>query len=136
MAAETGPKGHNSTRVFLTNALLWLKKGGLSSAVEEEWFWGDSATFLLEQIAIVQPRVIVALGQKAYDAILHAYGLPVPKGSFRGVVENAGGMLLPGMPSETRVFPVYHCGARVRNTIRTLDQQRHDWRRILEVLNR
>jgi hypothetical protein len=122
------------TRVFLTNALLWLKEGGLSSAVKEGWFSGDSATFLLEQIAIVQPRVVVALGQRAYIAILNAYDLPVPKGPFEEVVGSLDGICLPGTSLGTRLFGVYHCGTRVRNTVRSLVQQQQDWVRARDAL--
>lgn len=123
-----------STGVFLTNALLWLKTGGMQAAVRPEWFMGDSATFLKEQIAIVQPRVVVALGQRAYNAVLGAYDLPVARGRFRDIVEQAGGVALPGMPGATLLFGVYHCGARVRNTTRSTEQQLQDWTRVTKAL--
>lgn len=125
-----------STRVFLTNALLWLKKGGMQAAVQHDLFTGDSATFLQEQIAIVQPRVVVALGQRAYNAVLGAYELPLARGRFRGIVEQPGGVALPGMPSATLLFGVYHCGARVRNTTRSTEQQLRDWTRVARALKR
>ncbi len=127
-------EANRRTRVFLTNALLWLKTGGLGAKVSDEWFTGDSAIFLLEQIAIVQPRVVVALGQQAHRAVLRAFDLPVPAGLFRTVVDSAEGIPLPGAPGGARLFGVYHCGARVQNITRSLSQQHLDWRRIASAL--
>lgn len=128
------PGANRTGRVFLTNALLWLKRGGMNAPVQPEWFAGGSALLLLEQIAIVQPRVVVALGQQAYRAILRAYDLPVPTGPFRAVVDASAGVPLPGLPTTTLVG-VYHCGARVQNTVRSLDRQREDWARIGRLLD-
>lgn len=125
---------HRRAGVFLTNALLWLKKGGMQEPVRDEWFAGDAATFLLEQIAIVQPRVVVALGQQAHRAILRAYDLPVPAGPFRAAVEAVEGTPLVGLPGGATLFGVYHCGARIQNTLRSLKQQRHDWSRVARAL--
>jgi uracil-DNA glycosylase len=102
----------------------------MSGKVSKEWFAGDSATFLLEQIAIVQPRVVVALGEQAYRAIMLAFDMPISKGPFRRVVEAKKGVPLDGAPEGVQLFGVYHCGAQVRNTIRPMAQQYEDWRRI------
>jgi DNA polymerase len=130
-AATPLPPGANrNAGVFLTNALLWLKTGGMSGKVSTELFSGDSATFLLEQIAIVQPRVVIALGQHAHRAILLAFDMPIPKGPFRTVVETTKGISLDGTHEGAQLFGVYHCGAQVRNTIRSMAQQYEDWRHI------
>jgi uracil-DNA glycosylase len=127
-------EANRHTGVFLTNALLWLKTGGLGAKVSDEWFTGDSAAFLLEEIAVVQPRVVVALGQQAHRALLHAFDLRVPAGPFRRVVESSEGTPLPKVRRDTRLFGVYHCGARVQNITRSLSQQHLDWRRIASAL--
>lgn len=49
-------------RVFLTNAVLCLKEGGLQAKVKPEWFNNCGAHFLRRQIEIIAPRVAVALG--------------------------------------------------------------------------
>lgn len=43
--------------VWLTNALLWLKTGGLSAKVDSEWFGESSISLLKAQVDLVQPRV-------------------------------------------------------------------------------
>lgn len=129
------PDANRTAGVFLTNASLWLKTGGLSAPVDASWFAESAAPFLLEQIAVVQPRVVVALGARAYHAILAAYDLPVAPGLFRVVVETPVGLALSGVPGAPLLFGVYHCGARIRNTTRPLDQQRQDWARIRDALD-
>lgn len=123
-----------SCGVWLTNALLWLKRGGLSAKVEEAWFGEPAVSFLLEQIEIVRPRVIVALGQNAYDCVLRAYSLPKRRGAFRNVVAGPGVALPTATPSI--LIGVYHCGQRIQNTIRTLDEQMHDWQHVAESLSK
>jgi DNA polymerase len=133
-AAPLPPGGNRHSRVFLTNALLWLKTGGMQARTPAAWFDADAAARLREQIDLVRPRVVVALGQQAHRAILRAYDLPVPAGPFRAVVDAPDGTPLPGGPPGTLLFGVYHCGARVRNTCRSSEQQRRDWTRIARDL--
>jgi DNA polymerase len=99
--------------VFLTNACLCLKRGGLQGAVQAEWF-RHCASFLRGQIELVGPAVVVALGRWAYESVLRGFGLRA--GPFRRAVETAEGVRLP---SGAEVLPVYHCGARILNTHRS-----------------
>lgn len=119
-----------SNVAFFTNAILCLKgsEGGLQGKVQDSWF-ANCASFLRQQIEIVHPRVVVGLGQRAHESVLESYGLT--PGAFRAEVEDPQGRLLP---NGTRAFAVYHCGARIRNTHRTMTQQREDWRRIRPFL--
>lgn len=120
--------------VWLTNALLWLKESGLSSAMKPEWFDHTTKVLLQEQIALVQPRVVVALGRLAYDAILSAYDLPPHAGAFLRAVEDQRGTEVPNGPSSFTLLAVYHCGARIRNTVRPYDAQVRDWARVRSAL--
>jgi len=121
--------------IYLTNALLWLKSGGLSAPVSDSWFGDAAVPFLKEQIEIVRPRVIVALGQRAYDCVLRAYGLRPHKGPFRLAVEDRNGVALPLDGQSTRLLAVYHCGTRIRNTLREMDEQMRDWQRVADALS-
>ncbi len=121
--------GTNARGVFLTNAVLCLKQGGLQAQVERQWFKNCGAHFLRRQIEIVAPRVAVPLGQKAYEAMLGAFGLEaVP---FRRAVEDEAGTSLP---NGSRLLAVYHCGQRVLNTHRPFQKQQRDWQRVANVL--
>ncbi|MFH7326437.1 uracil-DNA glycosylase family protein [Desulfurivibrio sp. C05AmB] len=130
--ASIGEPGSSLGRnvAFFTNAILCLKKGGLQGKVQKEWF-AECASFLRRQIEIVHPLVVVGLGQRAYQTILQSFGLTA--GTFRTEVEEPQGRLLP---NGTQAFAVYHCGARIRNTHRPMDQQQQDWRRIRPFLQR
>jgi uracil-DNA glycosylase family 4 len=110
---------------FFTNSILCLKgSGGLQGAVREEWF-SNCSEFLRRQIEIVRPSVVAGLGQRAYDSMMSAFSMEA--GPFRAAVEEAEGRILP---NGSRVFAVYHCGARIRNTHRPMQMQRDDWERI------
>jgi len=117
---EQGDRG-----IFLTNAVLCLKSGGLQAAVDSSWFSNCGARFLRPQIEVVAPRVVVALGQRAYEAILRTYD--IRPGAFRDAVESPDGILLPG---GSRLLAVYHCGNRILNTHRKYPEQLRDWRRV------
>src|SRR5665213_2577293 len=96
--------------IWLTNALLWLKTGGLSAKVRDDWFGDEAARFLKAQIEIVHPRVIVALGQRAYDLVLWSYNLTKRRGLFLSVVEMVEPVVLPPEVHAARLVGVYHCG--------------------------
>lgn len=90
---------------------------------------------LQEQIALVQPRVVVALARLAYDAILGAYDLPPRTGAFLHAVEDQNGMKIPNGSSSFTLLAVYHCGARIRITVRRYDAQVRDWARVRSYLS-
>ena len=114
--------------VFFTNAVLCLKEGGLQGKVQKEWFL-NCAPFLVKQIDIVRPKVVVALGKHAFESVFLAFCLRPPE--FRQAVEDGEGILLP---TGSRLFAVYHCARRVLNTHRPLEMQREDWQRIGRAL--
>lgn len=116
---------------FFTNAILCLKgsEGGLQGRVQASWF-DNCAQFLRRQIEIVRPAVVVGLGERAYRTILR--GFDMPSGPFRSEVEAPSGRTLP---TGTRAFAVYHCGARIRNTHRPMAAQKEDWKRLRPFLN-
>ena len=115
--------------VFFTNAILCLKSGGMQAKVNREWFTNCGERFLRAQIDLVQPKVVIGLGARAYGAILEAYGCqPEP---LRKAVESPGVRL----PNGSIVVAVYHCGARVLNKDRPFERQKADWRRIQAILD-
>lgn len=113
---------------FLTNAVLCLKDGGLQGSVQKTWF-RNCAPFLRRQVEIVRPAAVVTLGFHALTAVRDAFGLPAK--SLSDAVSDVDGDVLFG---ETRLFAVYHCGARVLNTHRPFDDQLRDWARVGKVL--
>lgn len=126
----SNPLGY-SGEVFLTNAILCLKDGGLQGPVKREWFGNCGAAFLRPLIELVNPKVVVSLGQLPYRAIRKLYGLP--RVTFRNAVETEPGFLLP---NGIRYFPMYHCGMRIINTHRRLEQQVVDWQKVRPFISR
>ena len=53
--------------------------------VQSAWFRNCGSTFLRPVIEIVQPQIVVGVGERAYRALLDAYGMAA--GSFREAVE-------------------------------------------------
>jgi uracil-DNA glycosylase family 4 len=121
----------NGTGVFLTNAVLCLKEGCLQAPVELEWFDKCGTHFLKHQIEIVSPFVVVALGQRAFEAIMSVYDLNA--GKFRDAVEDPTGVALP---NGSLLIAVYHCGKRILNTHRPLMEQLIDWKRVRRAIAR
>jgi uracil-DNA glycosylase family 4 len=127
---EIGPPGDaaGADVVFFTNAFLCLKEGGLQGDVWPEWF-ANCSPYLRRQIEIISPKVVVGLGQRAYENVLRAFDFKPPP--FRSAVEDERGTVLP---TGARLFAAYHCGARIMNTHRPLSAQLRDWERIGRVL--
>jgi len=115
--------------VFLTNAALCMKEHGCQGPVQTSWFRTCGETFLRPQVELVSPLVVIALGQRAFNGLLWAYGRNGPS-RYRDAVEAPGFEL----PNGSTLFAVYHCGRRILNTHRNEEQQFEDWRRVAAVL--
>jgi DNA polymerase len=113
---------------FFTNAILCLKGNGLQGPVKRCWFQNCSV-FLKKQVEIVAPKIVISLGEMAFRALLAAFELKA--GGFKAAVEDSKGILLP---NGSILFPVYHCGARILNTHRSINQQRQDWEKVNEKI--
>ena len=117
-------------KIFLTNAILCLKKGGLAAPVRSEWFGNCGRRCLQPLIDLIGPQIVITLGLRALNSVLYLYGMPKPK-RLRDVVENGDSIRPPG---GILLFPMYHCGQRVWITHRPRDQQLQDWARVKRVL--
>ena len=116
--------GNCDVGLFLTNAILCLKTGGMQAPIDATWMT-NCLGFLKNQIQIVRPRVVVCLGAKAFDATLKGFGLESI--ALRdAILDKEGIEILDGV----RVFAAYHCGARTINLNRDLRTQKADWKRI------
>lgn len=126
---EPAPIARSNSRVFATNAVLCLKQDGTKSKVSPACFDHCGPNFLLPQIQLVRPKVVVALGQAAYRAIMKAFGLEAT--NFQTAVDSPQPVeLMPG----TCLIPVYLCTRLVMNTHRTEKQQQADWLRVAAAL--
>ena len=130
--ALTPPRRRDARgEAFLTNAILCLKDDGMQAKIQPQWF-RNCQPFLRRQIEIVAPRVVIAMGEHAFRSALAAFDQATV--NFAEAVRSPSGMVLP---NGSLLFAVYHCGKRVQNMTRSLNQQVQDWQRIgraLEVL--
>ena len=111
-----------SSGVFLTNAVLCIKKGGNRAPVKKQWF-DNCRVFLRRQIEIVSPDVVVTIGVPAYKAVASAFN-PLPE--FSVAWGNSEGVELM---SRCRIVPVYHPMASIDT-----QQQIQDWARVERAL--
>jgi DNA polymerase len=111
--------------LFLTNAILCLKKGGLQAKLSSQWSRNCSHAFLRKQIEIVRPLAVVGLGAVAFQAILAAFDKPKVE-LVDAISDSKGIEVLDGV----RLFAAYHCGKGCVNRNRDLQQQCKDWVRI------
>jgi len=116
--------------IFLTNAILCLKKGGLTGPVRTEWFDNCSKRYLQPLIDLIGPKIVVTLGVRALNSVLSLYDTSKPK-CLRDVVDNEDGIQLGG---DALLFPMYHCGQIVWITHRKEEQQLKDWARVRHIL--
>ena len=116
--------------IFLTNAILCLKKGGLQARVETEWFENCGKRYLRPLIDLIASEIVITLGLRTLAIVLSLYDMPKPK-RLQDAVENRDGIELPG---GILLFPMYHCGQRVLNTHRPFHQQLEDWARVGHIL--
>lgn len=117
-------------QIFLTNAILCLKEGGLQGTVKQEWFDNCGTKHLKPTIELVKPEVLISLGERVYTVLQELYDLPRIR--FRDAVNSKSGTSLA---SGIYYFPMYHCGSRIINTHRKLEQQIADWARVKVSLN-
>jgi DNA polymerase len=127
---DPAPRSSQRSRVFLTNAALCLKQGGAQAPVHPAWFKNCAPAFLRPQIDLVQPRVVVTLGERAYCAVMREFELR-PR-TFRGAVEAETPV---NLRIGTVLVPVYHCGQRTININRDRSKQFKDWLRVKAALD-
>ena len=116
--------------VFFTNSILCLRPGnGLTGPTPPvSSFDNCSKSFLRPQIELVNPKVVVTLGHKAYSSVLKAYDRkPHP------LMTAAVGEIIP-LAGRTCLIPVFHPG-HYGSLTRSIQEQKKDWQQVRRVLN-
>lgn len=121
----------STSKIFLTNAVLCLKKGkGLQAKVDPQWFRNCGKKFLKPLIELIGPKIVISLGAHPLNAIVALYNIKrVP---LRDAVDRSRPIRLS---PETVLFPMYHCGARTINGARSKSQQLDDWKRVSDWMD-
>lgn len=130
--------------VFLTNAVLDLKKGDMSEKVKKDVSHYSGVTYLKPLIEIVQPSKVITLGKNATSSLLRLYaeenndykkraGISM-KDQFRtGEFKIRNG--------ETVVYPLYHPGQQGQSGRRQIESDKSktgldwmvdDWKSLVE----
>lgn len=127
---------------FFTNACLCYRVDNKEQGgAKTEWF-SNCRKFLMKQIEIVQPRVVIALGKVPFDNIMKAFKPDFQYESYQKIVDDH--THIPIMMDKTYVVPVFHCGAFGVNKNRKspignpdkLFQHKEDWKIIKQLLER
>jgi DNA polymerase len=116
--------GTADDRLFFTNAVLCMKRGGMRAPVPECCAAECGRRFLRPTIEIVAPRVVVTLGGRAMKAVCRAFDVAHPSSLCAAVA-----VPIP-LTSSTVLMPLYHPAAS-----RPGQAQQLDWDRVRTTLD-
>lgn len=101
-----------SSNLFFTNFVLCYRNKGCSGNFNNQWIHNCSYYFL-QLVEIIEPKVILCLGQRVFNSILTVFHEAVPKGNYNPIIENGTGEKIYTVnysSGQARVFPLAHCG--------------------------
>ena len=128
---------HSEVPLFFTNMANCYRKQKTTGGIHNGWLPICVHKYMARLINIVRPKVVIVLGQVAFEALFCMDGLTVKclnqdKASADKFSEKMQySFWIQLGDEETRVFPVYHPGANSKRN-RTLAEQEQDWIRIAE----
>lgn len=125
LGINTGQSDDPNTdaKLYFTNAFLGVKKGGMAAPIKKAWFADTAKKFIRPLIQLIEPKIIIAMGSKAYEVVSLIYKLdqkPMKK------IVDTNPILLD---NNKKLFVVYHC-SKLGMANRNFDAQREDWRKI------
>ncbi len=132
LGIELGPpENPNKTDLFLTNAVLGLKQGKSTDSIKSSWIT-DGKDFLERTISIVKPKIIIALGTVAYEALTKIYPSMLKKEISLNTLIDSNPIKLP---DGILLFVMYHLSPQSEH-YNKIDKelQKKDWRKIKEYL--
>ncbi|MBO5213520.1 MAG: hypothetical protein J6B86_01960 [Clostridia bacterium] len=122
--------------LFFTNMANCYRKNSTSGAIHDGCISICANKFMARLIRIVEPKIIIVLGRRAFDAMFCLEGLPLkctpnPNGlktdTFEAMLQAFYQLEVNGKTID--VFPVYHPGFYSQKN-RSMDLQKMDWERI------
>jgi uracil-DNA glycosylase family 4 len=144
------PTENIKAKVFLTNSVLCIKSDPtkervMSKSIPQSVYKNCGSSFLKPTIDIVQPKVIIALGSTATNAIIRAFSDKIEgsdellRSNFTTIFKNGA---LKIKDSNMVVVPVYHTGILGQNNRKKIDSSdknrfelmKEDWAKIKELL--
>jgi restriction system protein len=61
--------GLNFSDTYATNAFVFVKEGGMSAKIAQKFLHESIKQFLVPQIEIIKPKMIICLGAETYNAV-------------------------------------------------------------------
>lgn len=117
-------------KIFITNACIcYPQKEGYKDTVPSLQEIKNCQVWLKQQIEIVNPKIIVTIGNIALRAIKIAFPFSKDLKMFR-LSKNIGEVI---KDTDIRIYPLYHTSLRARIT-RKAEQQKKDWSKIRDLL--
>lgn len=135
---------NNYRPLFFTNFVPWYRVGIPNSSGYQAAWTRESIPFFQELVEIIEPAVILCLGQATFDGVLKSAGEKMPPARTYNDVIAAGPRLVTIGGVKTWAFPLAHpgsMGSSNRNRAAQgdeygfLDLQKQDWQRVRDKLN-
>lgn len=123
-------------QLFFTNFVPWYREQGAKISGGYDKRWGEASSELFKDlVAIIQPKVILCLGQKTYNGVCDALNIQETKRgkSFSAIIEQGCHEAILD-DCKIQVFPLMHPGYWGTRT-RALDLQKKDWEIIKSKLD-
>ncbi len=120
---------NTDAKLYFTNAVLGVKKGGMATPIKKAWYADTAKTFIKPLIQLIQPKTIIAMGSKAYEVVSIIYNLD--RKPMKEIVDKNPILL----DDNKRLFVVYHC-SNLGIANRSFITQREDWRKIRPYLEK
>ena len=124
----TSDEPNIDTKLYFTNAVLGVKNGGMSAPIKKSWYVDTAKLFIKPLIQLIEPKIIIVMGSKAYDVASIIYSL---ESKPMKELINSNPILLG---DNMKLFVVYHCSSLgIAN--RNFEKQLDDWREIRQHLD-
>ena len=127
--------------LFFTNMANCYRKQKSTGGMHCGWLPICANKYMGRLIQIVQPKMIIVLGQTAFDAMFCLEGLTVECNNPDEKATNIFGNVIQYEyqiklnDSAIYVFPVYHPGANSKRN-RSIEEQKQDWKRMKSYYKR
>jgi restriction system protein len=111
--------GLNFSDTYATNAFVLVKEGNMSAKITPKFLYESIKKFLVPQIEIVKPKMIICLGAETYNALRKENGYPELK------VGSGQEIAMPFMGAD--VYGVNHTGGHGTKNAGGKESARKQW---------
>ncbi|USK32544.1 hypothetical protein LIT25_18350 [Bacillus sp. F19] len=115
--------------LFFTNSVLCMKDGEKNQKLKSAWKSNCSHSFLRPVIEIIKPKIIIALGEDAFDSIKRVYRNEYPK--LRCSYPKARDSTEPFIVGEMKLFSVVHPGRLGMANFGGMEGHKKSWMKII-----